>query len=95
MSRTPQLTKEMAELLAAVVAALDLPIPSVDVADERAHDRLLELRATDVRIVLDTLIRFSSSPGSVARNAAEIRRRTDREPVDYAPFVSRVEEGTS
>ncbi|WP_326742244.1 hypothetical protein [Streptomyces sp. NBC_01768] len=93
MSERPGLDEAVTDLLVAVVAALDLPLPAVDAAAERAHSRLLDLRAMDVRIVLDVLSR-SRHPGAVAESAAEIRRRTTREPVDYAPFVFR-EEGAA
>ncbi|MEV8565659.1 hypothetical protein AB0436_08785 [Streptomyces sp. NPDC051322] len=93
MSDRPVLDEAVTELLAAVVAALDLPLPALDADDERAHHRLLELRALDVRVVLDVLTR-SQYPGAVAESAAEIRRRTTTEPVNYAPFVFR-EEGSA
>ncbi|WP_424861669.1 hypothetical protein [Streptomyces sp. MMS24-I29] len=88
------LDEAVRDLLAAVVAALDLPLPSLDPADERARRRLLELRALDVRVVLDVLARSPHYPGAVAESAAEVRRRTEREPIDYAPFVLREEEAT-
>ncbi|WP_405681227.1 hypothetical protein [Streptomyces sp. NBC_01238] len=94
MSDRPALDEAVRDLLAAVVTALTLPLPALDEADERAHSRLLEIRASDVRIVLDVLTR-SRHRGAVTASAAEIRRRTDREPVDYAPFVFREEEGTA
>ncbi|MFE7427823.1 hypothetical protein [Streptomyces sp. NPDC057545] len=95
MSDRPVLDEAVRDLLAAVVAALDLPLPTIDEADERAHHRLLELRAGDVRVVLEVLARSPYYPGAVTESAAEIRRRTDREPVDYAPFVFREEGATS
>ncbi|MFE3903222.1 hypothetical protein ACFXPY_23640 [Streptomyces sp. NPDC059153] len=94
MSDHPVLDEAVRDLLAAVVAALDLPLPAVDEAAERAHHRLLELRALDVRVVLDVLTR-SRHPQAVAESAADIRYRTAGWPVDYAPFVLREEEGAA
>ncbi|MFB7554055.1 hypothetical protein [Streptomyces sp. NPDC056154] len=93
MSDRPALDEAVRDLLAAVVAALDLPLPALDAADEHAHSLLLEIRASDVRIVLDVLTR-SRHRGAVAESAAEIRRRTAREPLDYAPYVFREEGDT-
>ncbi|MFJ6012079.1 hypothetical protein [Streptomyces sp. NPDC092952] len=94
MSDRPALDAPVRELLAAVVAALDLPLPSIDRADERAHHHLLEARALDVRVVLDVLTPSSSYPGVVENGAADIRRRIASTPIDYTPFVFR-EEGAS
>ncbi|MFE1402729.1 hypothetical protein ACFW5D_03445 [Streptomyces sp. NPDC058770] len=86
------LDEAVRDLLTATVAALDLPLPGLDEAAERAYYRLLELRATDVRASLGALADFWHA-GSVAMSAADIRRRTAAEPIDYAPFVFREEEG--
>jgi hypothetical protein len=93
MSDRPGLDEAVTDLLAAVVAALALPLPALDADDERAHLRLLQVRALDVRVVLDVLTRCQHS-GAVAASAAELRRRISTAPVDYAPFVSR-EEGAA
>ncbi|MFF4433041.1 hypothetical protein ACFYZ4_28275 [Streptomyces sp. NPDC001513] len=72
------------DLLRAVVEALDVPLPSVAEDDERVYHRLLERRASDVRIVLDVMLRRDGDPWE---NASIIRRRTAQEPVTYTPFV--------
>ncbi|MGW3090096.1 hypothetical protein [Streptomyces sp. NPDC001108] len=94
MSDLPSLDAPVRELLAAVVAALDLPLPSVDPAAERAHHHLLEVRALEVRVVLDVLTRVKPYPGVVENSTSDILRRVERTPVDYAPFVFH-EEGAS
>ncbi|MGW5394741.1 hypothetical protein [Streptomyces sp. NPDC003952] len=74
----------VADLLRAIVEALDVPLPSVADADERVYHRLLERRTSDVRIVLDVMLRMGGDPWE---NASDIRRRTAEEPVTYTPFV--------
>ncbi|WP_405942060.1 hypothetical protein [Streptomyces sp. NBC_00207] len=72
-----------ADLLDAIVAALDLPLPAIEVADERLYYRLLERRALAVRIVLESNRAGSRDP----RLAADaIRTRTTEEPVTYTPW---------
>ncbi|MGP3687419.1 hypothetical protein ACTVZO_22415 [Streptomyces sp. IBSNAI002] len=71
------------DLLAAIVAALDVPLPSIADADERLYHRLLERRTSDLRVILAAMLRHSGDPWE---NASEIRRRTAEEPVIYIPF---------
>ncbi|MCX5013508.1 hypothetical protein OG765_21295 [Streptomyces sp. NBC_00555] len=71
------------DLLTAVVAALDVPLPSIADADERLYHRLLERRMSDVRVVLAAMVRHGGDPWE---NASEIRRRTAEVPVTYTPF---------
>ncbi|MEU9236841.1 hypothetical protein [Streptomyces subrutilus] len=67
-------------LLDAIVDALNLPLPSITVADERLYYRLLERRALAVRIVIESNRAASRDP----RYAADaIRTRTAEEPVTY------------
>lgn len=84
MSEHTESARVVADVLAAIVEALDVPMPAVDEADERAHYRLLDNRAADVRIVLAALLRH---PGPLDNTADIIRRRTADQPVTYTPFV--------
>ncbi|MGW7108802.1 hypothetical protein ACWGHU_21855 [Streptomyces xanthophaeus] len=71
------------DLLAAIVQALDLPLPSITEADERLYYRLLERRALAVRIIIESNRAVSRDP----RLAADaIRTRTAEEPVTYTPY---------
>lgn len=76
-----QLPPEVRELLAAVVEALDVPLPDITDAAERAHYRVLQRRATDTRVVLATLLEFNGP--DLAQDSAVIRQRTAEAPVDY------------
>ncbi|MFF4011448.1 hypothetical protein [Streptomyces sp. NPDC001717] len=71
------------DLLHAIVDALHLPLPSIEVADERLYYRLLERRALAVRIIIESNRAVTRDP----RLAADaIRTRTAEEPVTYTPF---------
>lgn len=70
-------------LLDAIVDALDLPLPSITVADERLYYRLLERRALAVRIVIESNRAVTRDPRLAA---AAIRTRTAEEPVTYTPY---------
>ncbi|MCX5304698.1 MULTISPECIES: hypothetical protein [Streptomyces] len=71
------------DLLDAIVDALDLPLPSIEAADERLYYRLLERRALAVRIIIESNRAVTRDP----RPAADaIRTRTAEEPVTYTPF---------
>ncbi|MFF9341621.1 hypothetical protein ACF1CG_18000 [Streptomyces sp. NPDC014773] len=87
MSEPDKLPADVAELLTAVVEALDLPIPSIESADERKHYRLLEDRTMHTRVALQSLLRHRDHP-DLADDAAYIRRCTAEYPVTYAPFIS-------
>ncbi|MFE6906992.1 hypothetical protein [Streptomyces erythrochromogenes] len=76
-------TEAHADLLDAIVAALDLPLPSIEAADERLYYRLLERRALAVRIIVESNRAVTRNPRVAA---AAIRRRTVEEPVTYTPF---------
>ncbi|GGR85705.1 hypothetical protein Snoj_44120 [Streptomyces nojiriensis] len=76
----------VADLLSAIVAALDVPLPALAEADERAYHRILQRRASDVRIVLRVMLRHRGD-GDLWESASEIRHRTAEEPVSYTPFV--------
>ncbi|KOG44774.1 hypothetical protein ADK75_34460 [Streptomyces virginiae] len=72
-----------ADLLDAIVEALNVPLPSIAEADERLYYRLLERRALAVRIIVQINRTVTRDP-SVAADA--IRTRTAEEPVTYTPF---------
>lgn len=72
-----------ADLLAAVVDALDVPLPSLAETDERAYQHLLGHRAGTVRSVMQANLTHSRDPWLAA---SEIRRRTAESPVTYTPF---------
>jgi len=81
------------DLLAAVVEALDIPLPSIDDADERAYTVLLERRATLVRIQLAALLDFPNV--DISRDAAELRSYASLAPVTYAVYESTTDGGQS
>lgn len=72
------------DLLAAVVEALTVPLPSTEQADERAYHRLLEQRTTDVRIILATLLDYPDVP--IDNDADDVRARIAATPVTYALY---------
>ncbi|MEU4356401.1 hypothetical protein [Streptomyces virginiae] len=76
-------TEAHVDLLGAIVEALNLPLPSIEKADERLYYRLLERRALAVRIIIESNRAVTRDP----RLAADaIRTRTAEEPVTYTPF---------
>ncbi|MFE2547698.1 hypothetical protein ACFXGI_03980 [Streptomyces sp. NPDC059355] len=72
-----------ADLLDAIVEALNVPLPSIADADERLYYRLLARRALAVRIVIATNRVVSRDP-QLAADA--IRVQTAEDPVTYALF---------
>ncbi|WP_330261737.1 hypothetical protein [Streptomyces sp. NBC_00539] len=72
-----------ADLLDAIVEALDVPLPSIAEADERLYYRLLERRALAVRITLRANRNVSRDPRLAT---GTIRTRTAEEPVTYTPY---------
>lgn len=83
MSQDTETAAAVTDLLAAIVEALDVPLPSTDTADERAHYRLLERRSFDVRATLAAVLRY---PGGLDDTADIIRRDAAAQPVTYTPF---------
>jgi hypothetical protein len=83
----------VADLLAAVVEALDMPLPSLDDADERAYHRLLERRTSGVRIALEVKLQYLGD--DVRGTTDAIRRRTAEEPITYTPFDFEASGGAS
>ncbi|MFE6816194.1 hypothetical protein [Streptomyces sp. NPDC057677] len=78
---------DVTDLLSAIVEALDLPLPSIEDIDERRHYRLLERRATDVRIALRSMLRHPDHP-DLHHDAAYIRTCTAEQPVTYTAYDS-------
>ncbi|MFF1557049.1 hypothetical protein [Streptomyces sp. NPDC058279] len=78
------------DLLEAIVAALNLPLPSITEADERLYYRLLERRALAVRIVIESNRAVSRDPRLAA---AAIRTRTAEEPVTYTLWEDKKDGG--
>lgn len=73
----------VADLLAAVVEALDIPLPCFAEADERAHARLLHHRAGRAVIALRGVL----DQGHDVDDSTEwLRARTAEEPVTYTPW---------
>ncbi|MFI8511252.1 hypothetical protein ACIGHB_08960 [Streptomyces sp. NPDC085460] len=87
MTECVPLPADVADLLTAVVEALDIPIPSIESADERKHYRLLEDRTMYALVALRCLLRHRDHP-DLADDAAYIRRCTAETPVTYTPFRS-------
>lgn len=83
------LPEPVAELLAAIADSLDLPLPGLNDADERAHAGLLRDRAVRVRNAA-RLILDDGHP--IDRAAQWIRREADARPVTYTPW-KRPEDG--
>ncbi|MFE0699871.1 hypothetical protein [Streptomyces sp. NPDC058872] len=87
MSGRDMLPADVAELLTAVLEALDMPLPSNEDGDDRKYYRLLERRTSGVRVALRSLLAYPDYldlPG----DAAYIRKYTAEHPVTYTPFVS-------
>ncbi|WP_314242685.1 hypothetical protein [Streptomyces sp. DSM 40907] len=72
-----------ADLLDAIVDALDLPLPSLEAVDERLYFRLLERRAVAVRIIIESNRCVIWDP---RRAADAIHTRTAEEPVTYTLY---------
>ncbi|MFJ3861039.1 hypothetical protein ACIPRL_33030 [Streptomyces sp. NPDC090085] len=76
-------TEAHADLLDAIVEALNVPLPSIAATDERLYYRLLDRRALAVRITLEANRSGTRDPRLAARM---IRTRTAEEPVTYTLF---------
>ncbi|MGW6404228.1 hypothetical protein [Streptomyces sp. NPDC055134] len=79
------------DVVAAVVEALDIPLPATTDADGRTYHRLLERRVTTVVIALATLLKFQGD--GMGNDAEWIRTRIADLPVTYAMFVPVQERG--
>lgn len=77
-------TPEVAELLAAVVDALEVPLPASWEAQEE-FSRLLDRRRTAVHVVLSDIVRTGQI---TSYDADAVRKRTELSPVTYEPYRS-------
>lgn len=80
---TNHLPADIAALLAAVCDALDIPLPGIDDADERARTQLLVTRSARARIAVECVL----AGHDVANNADWLRETTADTPVTYTPWV--------
>jgi hypothetical protein len=78
--------REVAELLAAIRDALDVPVAR-DHEDDRREHFLRACRIAHVRGATERLAGGNASPGIVAATLASLRAATEFHPVTYAPFV--------
>lgn len=72
------------DLVTAIVEALDLPIPALDDADERAYMRVMERRVSDVRIILASMVDFPDV--DISTDPAALRARIADTPVTYGLY---------
>lgn len=72
------------DLLAAIRDALDVPLPGLTDADQRAYQAVMRRRLSEVHIVLDVALE-PQWVGTLdpAREAATIRQRAADSPVTY------------
>lgn len=78
------LPSEVLDLLAAIRDATDVPLPSVDPADERAYQRLMFQRLGDLHSSLAVVLSAKwADTLDPAAEAAYIRKRTALAPVTY------------
>ncbi|WP_030750439.1 hypothetical protein [Streptomyces sp. NRRL S-31] len=82
--RIDSLPAPVAELLRAVRDSLDLPLPGLTDADERAYHVLLHYRASHARIVLEGVL---SDRHDLGPAAARLTEWTAGEPVTYTPWI--------
>jgi hypothetical protein len=82
--RVESFPEPVVALLRAVRDALDLPLPGLTDADERAYARLLAQRARDARVILAGVLDDGHEAGGAA---VSLRAWMDREPVTYTPWI--------
>ncbi|MEU8462667.1 hypothetical protein [Streptomyces sp. NPDC029003] len=80
-----------ADLLTAIVDALDVPLPSLAETDEHAYHQLLEHRAGYVRSVLRANLSHSRDPWLAA---TQIRELSAEYPITYTPFEHAITSGS-
>jgi hypothetical protein len=73
---------DVAGLLAAIRDSLDVPLPGLDPADERAYQALLLIRADRARIIAESVLDGSDLPSATDN----LRRWTAETPITYVPF---------
>lgn len=78
------LSSGILDLLAAIRDAVEVPLPSNELADERAWHQLMYRRLTDLRVSLSVALDAKWVNGlDAAHEAAYIRARTAATPVTY------------
>jgi hypothetical protein len=80
----------VAELLAAVHAALDVPLADRPV-DDKQRAELLTRRAADTRVILELLLVH----GDIARSVERLRQWTAEHPVTYPTWQARSEQAAA
>ncbi|MFR0358615.1 hypothetical protein [Streptomyces sediminimaris] len=80
----------VANLLAAIHAALDVPLADRPVDDKQRAD-LLTQRATDTRVLVELCL----THGDLTRTAMRLREWTAQHPVRYATWQARTEQATA
>lgn len=80
-----ELPASVLDLFTAAAEALDLPLPSLDDSDTRAHHALLTRRASYVSIQLGILAEHPHV--DMSRDAAQLRQRIASMPVNYNVYV--------
>lgn len=78
------LSEPVVALLRAVHDALDLPLPGLTDADERAYARLLDRRAMEARVALACVLQDEHELGGAA---ATLREMVQLGPVTYTPWT--------
>jgi hypothetical protein len=79
-----ELSSDVLDLLAAIRDALDVPLPSLAEADERAWHRLMARRLSELHVTLSVALDPKWADGvDAAHEAAQIRQRTAATPVTY------------
>ncbi|MEU6007321.1 hypothetical protein [Streptomyces sp. NPDC047453] len=82
--RLDSLPEAVVALLRAVHEALDIPLPGLTDADERAYARLSEYRLRDTRVILAGVL----DEGHEVSGAAEaLRTWTEQTPVTHTPWT--------
>jgi hypothetical protein len=77
------LSSAVLDLLAAIRDAADVPLPSLDLADEHAWHQLTARRLSDLHTTLSVALDPKYDGVDFAREAAIIRARTADSPVTY------------
>lgn len=88
---TPNLPPDVAELLAAIAAAAEVPLPDITDAAEAAHTRLLTTRALDIRIAAQAVL----DGADTEMYTGLLRAWTARHPVTYTRWHGAAEGGVS
>ncbi|MFP8885028.1 hypothetical protein [Streptomyces mangrovi] len=80
---TSEISAPVRELLAAVLEAIDLPMPDITEADERRAAVVQRDRTRVAAVVTRGVLECGHDPGHAAEY---LRRRTTETPADYRPW---------